>query len=1177
MEFLAILGILYLLLPIITLIMLVQSRNEIVELRTKLERQENLLEQTKQQIGPRLSKLEQEMQKAQAAQATQKAQEREHQVPTPPQHADLEMLATLAPSPTPTPAPIVDLPLIMQTGSTSPLVADNTSSPASAMASELATDKLIVPSTPAPAIELGTEFATELAPDNTKIASPAINADVLLPSATPEPSALAAAAQPSSPAPAVATPLPAPKAPAPTSNSTSNKPAAPSKAATPKTAPAGNDIFSTARAWLFGGNLVAKMGLLILFFGVAFLLKYAAERISTPIEVRLALIAIADIAFLMWAWRIRLSRPEISLPVQGAAMAIMMLVTFGAMRIYHVIPPTLAFFLLFALTAFTCILAVLQNAMWLALFGIAGGFAVPILTSTGSGNHIGLFSYYLLLNFGVLAIALKRSWRPLNLVGLGFTFIIGTAWGVLRYTPADYLSTQAFLIAFFLLYVFIGLLYAMRQPPNLRGMVDGTLVLGTPLMACGLQFSLVQNIHFGIAFSSLALGLFYCGLASVLWRKAISKGQAEYRLLVEALLALGVVFATLTIPMALDARWTSAAWALEGAGIVWLGLRQKRPMTWGFGLLVQFGAWLSFIAKLSDNHHSDNIWLGFLLLAGASFMMACNFRKENQENKAFNPLAVMLLSFATIWLIAGAWVEVFNRSSGIALVNLFVASGIVVFALLVLIAGKMQWLAARALGIILLGVTSLGMLLTMLLENQFNTSQALFDGPFLSTTMLALGALASSLQLQKHSASKFWPNAMLFFGGLWWVGGSMLALASSLSPQFSPVDNRDWAAIALYSACLSLSAIGFSMLARKLDWQQLRMMSLPMWGLFGIVSIALVNFANLQGEIRPSNEWLAYGLLWLGSEVVIAMWARYGWQVHSLALRALHGLRIAVPWLLIWPVGHYWINQWLGNNSTEKELLDAAGWFTSGSWSHYLPAWLMMGTLGALIARSTAQAKPRWPIQPLQHWHLATMIPIALIWSLWLVVYWNFTQNGAMAPLPYLPLLNPLDITSGFAFLLTFIYGQQAPQEYRNALQSRQAVSIFGVAVYAWLNLMLLRSLSHYAGITYQFDTMFASQLVQVVLALVWSISALVLMRRAVKLATRTLWMMGASLLALVVLKLFMVDLSQSGSVERIVSFVGVGLLMVAIGYLAPFPTSAKTGEDVADEAAKNTGNKENA
>ena len=33
----------------------------------------------------------------------------------------------------------------------------------------------------------------------------------------------------------------------------------------------------------------------------------------------------------------------------------------------------------------------------------AGGFAAPIMISTGQGNHIALFSYYALLNAGILA------------------------------------------------------------------------------------------------------------------------------------------------------------------------------------------------------------------------------------------------------------------------------------------------------------------------------------------------------------------------------------------------------------------------------------------------------------------------------------------------------------------------------------------------------------------------------------------------------------------------------------------------------------------------------------------------------------------------------------------------------------------------------------------------------
>jgi uncharacterized membrane protein len=55
-----------------------------------------------------------------------------------------------------------------------------------------------------------------------------------------------------------------------------------------------------------------------------------------------------------------------------------------------------------------------------------------------------------------------------------------------------------------------------------------------------------------------------------------------------AALAIGGGFATLAIPLALSARWTAMAWALEGLGILWLGVQQhQRRMSYsGTALLV---------------------------------------------------------------------------------------------------------------------------------------------------------------------------------------------------------------------------------------------------------------------------------------------------------------------------------------------------------------------------------------------------------------------------------------------------------------------------------------------------------------------------------------------------------------------------------------------------------------
>ena len=80
------------------------------------------------------------------------------------------------------------------------------------------------------------------------------------------------------------------------------------------------------------------------------------------------------------------------------------------------------------------------------------------------------------------------------------------------------------------------------------------------------------------------------------------------------------------------------------------------------------------------------------------------------------------------------------------------------------------------------------------------------------------------------------------------------------------------------------------------------------------------------------------------------------------------------------------------------------------------------------------------------------------------------------------------------------------------------------------------------------------SVLAQASLSVFWSVLALALMVFAARTARRALWMVGAALMAVVVIKLFVVDLSNVGGIERIVSFIAVGLLMLVIGYFSPVP-----------------------
>ncbi len=407
--------------------------------------------------------------------------------------------------------------------------------------------------------------------------------------------------------------------------------------------------------WLTGGNTIVRVGVLILFVGVGFLVKYAAENSLFPLELRLAVTALGAIGLLITGWRLRERRANYALTLQGAGIGVLYLTVFAAYRLYHFLPAELAFTLMAVISVLAALLAIRQNAMVLAVTSATGGFLAPILASSGGGSHVGLFSYYTLLNAGIFYIAWHKAWRPLNLVGFVFTFSIALMWGVRDYQPAFFATTEPFLILFFLAYVATAVLYAHQQVPRLMHYVDGTLIFGVPIIGFGLQASLVRGFEFGVAISSLVLSAFYLVVARWLHQRR----HPHLRLLVESFLALGVIFGTLAIPLALDARWTSAAWALEGAGVYWIGARQGRRLARIFALLMQAFAGLAFLRGWNPQVNIGPLinaqFVGSTLIAVAGLITQRVMGRHAQTLMTLERILVPAMFWWGIgwWLLAG--------------------------------------------------------------------------------------------------------------------------------------------------------------------------------------------------------------------------------------------------------------------------------------------------------------------------------------------------------------------------------------------------------------------------------------------------------------------------------------------------------------------------------------------
>ncbi|MFW2374354.1 MAG: DUF2339 domain-containing protein, partial [Gammaproteobacteria bacterium] len=127
------------------------------------------------------------------------------------------------------------------------------------------------------------------------------------------------------------------------------------------------------------GNLFVRVGMLVLFFGVAFLLKYAAEHSVFPIELRISAVAMAAMAVLFVGWRLRAKNTTYGLILQGGSIGVLFMTIYAAYQMYPLIPSIMAFALMLLLAICSALLAVYQNARVLAVLATVGGFLAPVL------------------------------------------------------------------------------------------------------------------------------------------------------------------------------------------------------------------------------------------------------------------------------------------------------------------------------------------------------------------------------------------------------------------------------------------------------------------------------------------------------------------------------------------------------------------------------------------------------------------------------------------------------------------------------------------------------------------------------------------------------------------------------------------------------------------------------
>ncbi|HSQ00189.1 MAG TPA: DUF2339 domain-containing protein [Candidatus Dormibacteraeota bacterium] len=187
-------------------------------------------------------------------------------------------------------------------------------------------------------------------------------------------------------------------------------------------------LFGVRAAAVLGGIALALAGLL--FF------KYSIEHGLIPPWLRVVLgttVGIACIGGGEWTLRRRYAATADALA--GGGLVVLYAAFWAASVRYELVPLGIGFALMIAVTATGCALAARHQALVTALIGLIGGFATPLLLSSGSDRPIGLFAYVLLLDVALLVLARRDRWPWLALFSLAGTLLYQVLWIGVRMGP----------------------------------------------------------------------------------------------------------------------------------------------------------------------------------------------------------------------------------------------------------------------------------------------------------------------------------------------------------------------------------------------------------------------------------------------------------------------------------------------------------------------------------------------------------------------------------------------------------------------------------------------------------------------------------------------------------------------------------------------------------------------
>jgi uncharacterized membrane protein len=320
---------------------------------------------------------------------------------------------------------------------------------------------------------------------------------------------------------------------------------------------------------LIGGRWLNRIGIIGLIGAVTFFLKYAFDNNWIGPGGRVGIGVLLGASMLPWShWLLQRGYAYFSEGIAGLGAAVLYLSIWAGCQYYKLFSLDVGFFAMIVITAAMAAVALGRNSQRIALLSLFGGFLTPILVSEGKDAQVVLFTYVLILGAGLLVIEMRRDWRALTPLSFLLSQCYFWGWYSEFYRPNKLERTVVFATLFFLLYAALPVIRAVRFSKLQE--LDILVVLANAFAYLGaLYIMLWPQDRWPLTLLVLALS----GLHVIVARLVPSPKSGESPLTRLLFAGLALTFATLAIPIRLDGKWITLAFAVEGAILVWTGFR----------------------------------------------------------------------------------------------------------------------------------------------------------------------------------------------------------------------------------------------------------------------------------------------------------------------------------------------------------------------------------------------------------------------------------------------------------------------------------------------------------------------------------------------------------------------------------------------------------------------------